>query len=186
MDGRTLVVTAEAPVEAPFAVELELTGEPRDAFATPLLVPVGSARTSLFAKAALKGDGLLSLADPGSLRPAGDADAARLPDSLRSADGKLYAVADAAKPPRWAAEWAERTEVLASQIDRLLVDVVIGEAGRGPPPPWAGGGNPGPPQLTLPLPPRLEVAAPHRGGAAGAPRQRARRGPPPSPLPAAG
>ena len=166
MDGKTLVVTPPAPVEDSFAIELELTGEPRDAFATPLLVPVGSARTSLFAKAVLKGDGLLSLADPGSLRPAGDADAARLPESLRSAGGKLYAVADAAKPPRWAAEWAERTEVLASQIDRLLVDVVIGEAGRASYQLWAEVRNRGAQQLTFAMPAGFALAAAQRDGAA--------------------
>jgi hypothetical protein len=166
MDGKTLVVTPQAPVEDTFAVELELTGEPRDAFATPLLLPQGSARTSLFAKAVLKGDGLLSLADSGSLRPAGDGDAARLPVSLRSADGKLYAVADATRPPRWAAEWAERTEVLASQIDRLLVDVVIGEAGRASYQLWAEVRNRGAQQLTFVMPAGFELASAQRDGAA--------------------
>jgi hypothetical protein len=166
MDGRTLVVTPQAPVEDTFAVELELTGEPKDAFATPLLVPVGSARTTFFAKAVLKGDGLLSLAEPGSLRSAGDADAAKLPDALRSAEGKLYAVADPARPPRWAAEWAERTEVLASQIDRLLVDVVIGEAGRASYQLWAEVRNRGAQQLTFAMPAGFELASAQRDGAA--------------------
>ena len=166
MDARTLVVTPQTPVEDSFAVELELTGEPKDAFATPLLRPEGSPRTAFFAKAVLKGDGILSLADPGSLRPAGEADAARLPPSLRSADGKLYAVADAARPPRWAAEWAERTEVLASQIDRLLVDVVIGEAGRASYQLWAEVRNRGAQQLTFAMPAGFELASAQRDGAA--------------------
>ncbi len=166
MEGRTLVVTPQTPIEDTFAVELELTGEPRDAFATMLLAPVGSARTMFFAKAMLKGDGLLSLADPGSLRAAGDADAKRLPESLRSAEGKLYAVADPARPPRWAAEWAERTEVLASQIDRLLVDVVIGEAGRASYQLWAEVRNRGAQQLTFAMPAGFELAAAQRDGAA--------------------
>src|SRR4029079_7302061 len=97
-------------------VVMHRAGEPRDALATPLLIPEGSARTSLLTKAALKGDGLLGLADPGSLRTASDTEAARLPASLRSADGKLFAVADSTRPPRWTAEWAERTEVLVAQI----------------------------------------------------------------------
>lgn len=166
MDGTMLVVTPQAPVEDAFAVELELTGDPKDAFATPVLAPVGSARTAFFAKAVLKGDGLLSLADPGSLRAAGDADAARLPASLRAAEGKLYAVADPARPPRWAAEWAERTEVLASQIDRLLVDVVIGEAGRASYQLWAEVRNRGAQQLTFAMPVGFELAAAQRDGAA--------------------
>lgn len=166
LEGKTLVITPQTPIEDSFAVELELTGETRDAFATPLLLPQGSVRTSLFAKAVLKGDGLLSLADPGSLRAAGDGDAARLPASLRSADGKLYAVVDSARSPRWAAEWADRTEVLASQIDRLLVDVVIGEAGRASYQLWAEVRNRGAQQLTFVMPAGFELASAQRDGAA--------------------
>jgi hypothetical protein len=166
MEGRTAVIAPPAPVEDTWAVELELTGEPRDAFATPLLLPQGSARTSLLAKAVLKGDGLLGLGDPGSLRPPSDVEAARLPASLAATEGKLYAVADPTRPPRWSAEWAERTEVLVAQIDRLLVDVGVGESGRASYQLWAQVRNRGAQQLTFILPAGFELASARRDAAA--------------------
>lgn len=166
LDGKTVVITPLAPVEDTFTAELELTGEPRDAFTTPLLLPAGSARTALLAKAYLKGDGLLGLADPGSLRSASEEEAARLPQSLKSAEGKLFVVAEAARPPRWAAEWADRTEVLAAQIDRLLVDVAVGEAGRASYQLWAEVRNRGAQQLSFSLPAGFELAAARRDGVA--------------------
>ncbi|HEV2845146.1 MAG TPA: hypothetical protein VG477_09900, partial [Thermoanaerobaculia bacterium] len=160
-DG-TLVITPLAPVEDALAVQVELSGEPRDRFDTPLLIPEGSARTLLLAKAALRGDGLLTLADPGTARGAEEREAAKLPAPLKEADGKLFAVADARRPPRWEAAWAERTEVLAAQIDRLLVDVAVGESGRASYQLWAEVRNRGAQQLAVTLPAGFELAAGHR------------------------
>ncbi len=164
VESGTLVVTPLAPVEDVWAVEVEMTGAPQDRFSTPLLVPQGSARTVLLAKAALKGDGLLSLADPGAARSPEDRESARLPDSLKAVDGRLFAVADAGRPPRWEATWAERTEVLAAQVDRLLVDVAVGEAGKASYQLWAQVRNRGAQQLTLTLPAGFELAAGSRDG----------------------
>jgi hypothetical protein len=159
-----VVVTPLAPVESSLAVELELTGEPRDAFATPLLTPDGSARTSFLAKAALRGDGLLNLADAGSARPPDEREAGRLPESLRAAEGRLVAVLDPARPPRWEAVWAERTEVLAAQVDRLLVDVAVGESGRASYQLWAEVRNRGAQQLALTFPAGFELVSGERDG----------------------
>jgi hypothetical protein len=161
----TLVVTPLAPVEDTWTVEIELTGPPRDHFPTPLLIPQGSARTTLLAKASLKGDGLLSLTDPGAARAPEARETSRLPDSLKAVEGRLFAVADAARPPLWEATWAERTEVLAAQVDRLLVDVAVGEAGRASYQLWAQVRNRGAQQLTLTLPAGFELAAGSRDGA---------------------
>ena len=166
VEAGTLVVTPLAPVEDTLAVEIALTGEPQDRFATPLLIPEGSARTTLLAKAALKGDGILSLTDPGAARGPEEREAARLPDSLKAVDGRLFAVADPARPPRWEAAWAERTEVLAAQVDRLLVDVAMGEAGKASYQLWAEVRNRGAQQLTLTLPAGFELAVGHRDGVA--------------------
>jgi hypothetical protein len=164
VEAGTLVVTPLAPVEDSWAVEIDLTGAPRERFPTPLLIPQGSARTLLLAKASLKGDGLLSLTDPGAARAPEEREAARLPDGLKAVDGRLFAVADAARPPRWEAAWAERTEVLAAQVDRLLVDVAIGEAGKASYQLWAQVRNRGAQQLTLTLPAGFELAAGSRDG----------------------
>ena len=80
IESGTLVVTPLAPIEDTWAVEIEMTGDPQDRFPTPLLIPQGSARTLLLAKAALKGDGLLTLADRGAARTPEDRESARLPE----------------------------------------------------------------------------------------------------------
>ena len=164
VEAGTLIVTPLASVESSLAVEVALTGGPKDRFATPLLIPEGSARTILLAKAALKGDGILSLTDAGAARGPEERETAHLPDSVKAVDGRLFAVADAARPPRWEAAWAERTEVLAAQVDRLLVDVAIGEAGRASYQLWAEVRNRGAQQLTLTLPAGFELAVGHRDG----------------------
>lgn len=159
-----LIVTPLAPVENDLAVEIELTGDPHDRFATPLLIPEGSARTALLVKAALKGDGLLTLADRGATRPPGERDEARLPEPLRSVKARLFAIGDAGRPPVWEVAWAERTEVLAAQVDRLLVDVAVGEAGKATYQLWAEVRNRGARQLTLTLPAGFELAGGRRDG----------------------
>jgi len=73
-------------------------------------------------------------------------------------------VADAARPPQWEAAWAERTEVLAAQVDRLLVDVAVGEAGKASYQLWAQVRNRGAQQLTLTLPAGFELAVGSRDG----------------------
>ena len=133
VEAGRLIVTPSAPVEGALAVEIELAGEPHDRFATPLLLPEGSARTVLLAKAALKGDGLLSLTDRGAAAAAGGArggapagaaaiGAGPAVRRRRSRTGRR----SGRRPGRSA------REVLAAQVDRLLVDVAVGEAGKPP------------------------------------------------------
>src|SRR5215203_263347 len=169
IDGETLAVTPLAPVEGSLAIELDLAGDPRDRFTTPLLIPAGSSRTVLLAKAFLQGDGILSLTDPGAARAPDEREAARLPAALTSASGRLFAVADAARPPAWEAAWAERTEMLAAQIDRLLVDVAVGEAGRASYQLWAEVRNRGAQQLSFSLPAGFELVEARRDGVPVAP-----------------
>lgn len=155
-DG-TLVITPLEPVEGTLAVELELTGEPRAAFASPVLTPAGGRRTVHLVKAALQGDGLLTLVDPGAVRGPEESETARVPAAIQGAGGRLLAVTDPARAPRWEAEWAEGTEVLAAQVDRLLLDVAVGESGRAVYRLWAEVRNRGAQQLVLQLPPGFEL-----------------------------
>ncbi|HYG63606.1 MAG TPA: hypothetical protein VEL74_13575 [Thermoanaerobaculia bacterium] len=162
-DG-VLVITPLEPVESTLQVEVELAGEPRDAFATPLLVPQGSSRTLYFAKAALEGDGLLELADPGAVRQPEEREVLAIPPGFREADGRAVALLDPARPPHWRAQWADRTEVLAAQVDRLLVDVAVGESGRASYQLWAEIRNRGSQQLVVTLPGGFELAEGVRDG----------------------
>ena len=86
-------------------------------------------------------------------------------------------MADAARPPLWEAAWAERTEVLAAQVDRLLVDVAMGEAGKASYQLWAEVRNRGAQQLTLTLPAGFELAVGHRDGVTVVPGWPAARSP---------
>jgi hypothetical protein len=165
VEGGKLVITPLAPAETALAIELDLTGPPHDAFSSPTLVPEGSARTLLFSRAALIGDGILDLENPGAARTADEAEAARLPAAFRSAQGRLLVLPDPRKPPRWAVSWAEKTEVLAAQMDRLRVDVLLGESGRATYDLWAEVRNRGAQQLTFTLPAGFELAAGSRDGA---------------------
>lgn len=153
----TLVITPLEPVEGTLAVELELTGEPRAAFASPVLTPAGARRTVHLVRAALQGDGLLTLTDEGAVRGPEESETARLPATIQGAGGRLLVLSDPARTPRWEADWAEETEVLAAQIDRLLLDVAVGESGRAVYRLWAEVRNRGAQQLVLHLPPGFEL-----------------------------
>jgi hypothetical protein len=164
VDAGRLVVTPLEPVESSLALQVELSAPPTDAFTSPLLVPADSHRTLLLTKAALRGDGLLEVTDPGAVRPPSDTETAGLSDDVRGAPGGLVAVLDPARPPRWQAEWADRTQVLAAQVDRLLVDVVVGESGRAAYQVWAEVRNRGSQQLVVTPPPGFELVAGYRDG----------------------
>ncbi|HBL28257.1 MAG TPA: hypothetical protein DD490_15590 [Acidobacteria bacterium] len=159
-----LVVTPPEPVEGTLAVELELTGEPLGAFASPVLTPEGSRRTLHLIKAALQGDGLLTLVEPGAVRAPEESETARLPAAIQAAGGRILAVSDPARLPRWEAEWAEGTDVLAAQVDRLLLDVAIGESGRAVYRLWAEVRNRGAQQLVFAVPPGFELTTARRDG----------------------
>lgn len=162
--GGRLVVTPLEPVESSLALEIELSAPPVQEFVSPLLVPTESHRTLLLTKAALRGDGLLELTDPGAVRAPAETETAGVSEDVRGAPGGLVAVLDAARPPRWRAEWADRTEVLAAQVDRLLVDVAVGESGRAAYQVWAEVRNRGAQQLVITPPPGFELVAGHRNG----------------------
>jgi hypothetical protein len=160
----TLVITPPEPVEGTLAVELELSGEPRPAFTSPVLTPEGSRRTLHLIKAALQGDGTLTLVEAGAVRSPEDSETSRLPPSLHSAGGQFRVAVDPAKPPRWEAEWAGETEVLAVQVDRLLLDVAVGESGRAVYRLWAEVRNRGAQQLVFAMPAGFELSTARRDG----------------------
>jgi hypothetical protein len=159
-----LVLTPLAPVEDALAVEVELKGLLPETFPMPLLLPEGGARTTLLAKVGLSGDGVPRLVEAGSSRPAEEGDEAGLSPKVREVAGQLYRVLDARRPPRWQVEWAERTAVLAAEVDGLWVEVVAGDAGRASYQLWAAVRNHGAPQLTITLPAGFELEEASREG----------------------
>lgn len=162
-NGRLTVVPL-APVESTFSFGVELSAPPQAAFAPPLLKPEGADRVSYLALARLDGDGILRLTDPGATRAPSEAELASLPRALRQTAARPAAVTDPARPPRFEALWAERTEVLAAQVDRLRVEAAVGEAGQASYRMWLVLRNRGAQQLTVTLPPGFELAAASRDG----------------------
>ncbi len=129
-DGDLLSITPLEPVTSSLSLSLALAAPARVELASPLVLPRGADRVELFSRLTLSADGLLELTDAGDSRVASTAEAARLPATLRAGSGRLLAVRDATHAPQWRAEWAEGASMLAAQVERLVVEITVGEAGR--------------------------------------------------------
>jgi len=165
VDGGILVVTPLDPVEEQLGLAVELTAPPRDAFAAPLLLPEGAARTTVLARAGVQGDALLPVVDMASARPPDSVELAPVAADPAARQGRPYLlVGDPARPPRWQAEWSERTEVLAAQVDVLWVELTAGEAGQAGYQLWAEVRNRATTQLAIALPPGFALTAASRDG----------------------
>jgi hypothetical protein len=163
-EGGKLHVLPLAPVQDRLRFTVKLRGKSLSAgaaFASPLLSPQGSRRTLQLVSAQLRGDGLLDLVEPGSARAATERDTA---DFVLAGQARVFALTDPSRPPRFEAVWAEGTEVLAAQIDRLLVDVAVGGSGRAAYQLWAEVRNRGTLSLEVMLPPGFELIAADRDG----------------------
>jgi len=159
---RNLVVTPRAAVDDRLDVALELVAPPAAELDSPLLKVSGASSTFLVFKTEIRGDGFLDLVDPGDARQLDSEPREPLPSGFRAAAGRAL-VLDGERPPRWQTSWADATEVLAAQIDRLLLDVVIGSSGRAAYQLWAEVRSSGAGHLTLSLPGDLVAA--RRGSA---------------------
>ncbi|MCB1036646.1 MAG: hypothetical protein KDD47_22665, partial [Acidobacteria bacterium] len=152
------------PMTGEWEVRLSFAGPPVTTFSDLVLAPDGAASVRYFAKARVRGDGLLSLASPGSGRWAEARQEARLPLAFRETEGRTSAVADPGNPPRWEVSWADGAEVLAAQVDLLTVEVLVGESGRAFYQLWAEVRSSGAAALDVEAPAAFELTASHRDG----------------------
>lgn len=166
VDGAALVVTPPAPVEDSWSLTVDLAGEPRDALPAPLLVPQGDPAPVLLAALKVEADGFPEVVDAGSGRRPEDEELLAVPDELKPAGVRLLLVRDAAHPPSWAVTWPQKSQVLGAQVDRLLVDVVAGRAGRAAYQCWAVVRSSGQTRLALRMPAGFEPIAAERDGVA--------------------
>ncbi len=164
LEGRRLVLTPPVPVADRLAVDVILTGEPQQDFRLPLLVPKGAARATLLAAVHVLADGIPELADPGSSRKAEPAELALVPEELRQAKAPFFLVRDPERAPRWTVQWSEGAEVLPAQIDRLVVNALVGSAGKAAYQLWAAVRSSGATELVFQLPPSLELLGVERDG----------------------
>jgi len=164
VEAGVLRVTPLSPVEHSLDLVIRLMGTARTRLASPLLVPQEAARTSFAAALTIQGDGLLTLAEPGSGRVPDAAERRRLPAALQQAALYPMTVADPARPPLWEVTWPDAAEVLAAQADRLLVDVLAGASGTAAFQAWLELRSSGATSVRLGLPPGFELVAAGRDG----------------------
>lgn len=168
---RRLKVVPLEPVEKSLDIKIRLRGRNAESFVSPLLIPDGSRRTTYLSKATLQGDGLLDLVDAASARASTLAERELVG---QAAERRLLAIADPLLPPRWQVVWAEGTDVLAAQVDRLLVDAALGPSGQAAYQVWAVIRNRGALTFELSLPPGFQLIDAARDGQMVAPGETAR------------
>lgn len=172
VEGEDLVVVPLAPIEDRWAVELRLSGGPAGAVASPVLAPRGALRTLAAAAAETSEDALLELAEVGSGRRPDARETGEVPQGFRSAAKRWVVVADPARPPRWAVTFSDSAEVLAAQVDELLVDVRAGGSGRALYQVWLKVRSTGAVRLGLGVPEGFELLRAGRDGLHLAPGER--------------
>ncbi|MEM6796177.1 MAG: hypothetical protein AAF725_19545 [Acidobacteriota bacterium] len=163
VEDSVLTVTPLEPVEESITATLEMRLPASRELTSPLLRVRGSARDRFLTAVSVEGDGLLELVAGASLRPASPEELSSLPSAWVGGQ-RFFAVAGG-EAPRWRVEWAEGTEVLAAQVDRLLVDLAVGESGLAGYRVWAEIRSRGVRHLRLTPPPGFELIEARRDGA---------------------
>lgn len=164
---REIVITPLEPIENVWELDLSLAAKPTNRFKSPLVIPLEARRTLALIESQAEGDGLLSLVEVGSARISSPAEAGRISGGGR----RLYTVKDSRQVPTFEVEWASGTQVLAAQIDRLLVDVALGRSGTAAYQVWLELRNRGALSLGLQMPAGFELASATRDGQTVAPGQ---------------
>ncbi len=159
-----LVVMPPAPISDRLSLEIELAAGAATELDGPTLYPDGAAAVLAASKVYVRGDGLLQLIDPGAGRRPDSRQQAELPAPFRSAPGMALVLPAPGTTARWQITWAEATEVLAAQVDRLLIKVLAGNAGRAGYQVWAEVRNRGGAHLAFELPAGTELLAAERDG----------------------
>ncbi len=129
VSGAEVVVTPLAPEEQRLNLEVRLSGRSPERFASPLLITQGALKQFTATAISTVGDALLEVANAGSARLPDQREREHLPPSFRENGGYPLIVADPQRPPQWVVTWPESSEALAAQSDRMLVDVLAGDAG---------------------------------------------------------
>ena len=113
-----------------FTIQVEMKGTARDRLDDPILRPIqGEVRRHLIS-ATTRGDGLLELENAEVLRSATHEDKRAVGVGGDLFAGRAFALKDPSTGPVWTVVWADSARVLSTQIDRLLIDVLVGRSGR--------------------------------------------------------
>ncbi len=164
IEGGELELVPRTPVSGTFAAQVQLAADAAATFEGTVLWPREAVRTLAVAKVALAGDGLLEPLDRGAARRPDPRQEQALPAAFRQAPGEGLLLPAADSPPRWQVTWPEAAEVLAAQVDRLVVEVLLGAGGRAFYQVWAETRSAGVTDLRLTLPAGASLVAASRDG----------------------
>jgi hypothetical protein len=164
MDNDLLTVTLLEPTSGTASARITLLGEAGETITSPVVPVEGAVHTLTATAVTVEGDGLLELEELRSGRVLPPADHGRLSSDLPRKNLVVFVVDDSAQAPLWRLTWAESTEVLAAQVDRMQVHVLAGEAGMAAYQVWAEVRSSGAPSLTFSLPADFRLVRAGRDG----------------------
>lgn len=160
----TLAIRLRHQTARDFSLQVQLAADPATEIDSPVLVPAEARAVRAARKVAVR-------ANDGLLEPLGSQPIERLAveqlggfaAGFRDAPGEPLRAEPGRPSPLWRVTWATGGEVLTGQIDRLVVDVLIGEAGTAHYQLWAEARN-GEAALVLGLPAGARLLAARRDG----------------------
>jgi hypothetical protein len=160
----TVTIQLRRQTARELSLQIQLAADPAAEIDSPVLVPAEARTVRAARKVAVRGN-------DGLLEPLGSQPLERLAvDQLdgfaagfREAPGEPLRAEPGRPSPLWRVTWATGGEVLTGQIDRLVVDVLIGEGGTAHYQLWAEARN-GEASLVLGLPAGARLLAARRDG----------------------
>jgi hypothetical protein len=159
VEDQRLLITPLTAVESSLDLEVDLSAEASNQLTSLMLVPEQAWQVLAATAVKVEGDGLLELVERGSGRLPDDRERGRLPQQITRASSYTMVVPDLDQPPRWQVTWPDTTEVLGAQVDRVLVDVMAGEAGKAAYQVWLKVRSTGATSITVGVPPGFELMA---------------------------
>ena len=163
-DGATLSLSLEDPEIDYGQFEVALSGPAVEEITTPVVVPRGLQVRTIAAAVTASNDGILEILDPATGHLASASERASMPSDFVEETGAPMVIGDPAVPPRWRVTRAQGTKVLACQIDRMVMDVLVGRNGTMALRCWASTRTTGATAVTLRLPPSSTIMEARRDG----------------------
>ncbi|MDX2000484.1 MAG: hypothetical protein SF066_22415 [Thermoanaerobaculia bacterium] len=160
----TLEVDFLGPAPNRWLLHASLAADAATESSVPVLVPTGARRATVVTKAEARGGGILEPAGEITARTAEAHEVETLPAPFQARLGEPLIGPAGASTPRWRVTWPAEVRVLGAQVDRLLVDVLVGEHGRAFYQIWAVVRANGAPDLALALPTGARLVDSRRDG----------------------
>lgn len=167
MDGSTLEIPLAVPVSGMGEWQIQLASDFSPEFPMPILASEGRASGRHRLRVAMRRlEGLLEVVDEGGAVAAKQALLTQSPGEFQAATGQPFTLAGGQQPPRYRVTWPNTAEVLLAQVDRLVVNALIGREGKVYYQAWVEARNAGASELRIALPAGTELVASQQGGRA--------------------